>query len=78
MPVAMPTCRNVVLMPDAMPLCCGRTTPIAVDASGGLTMPMPVPARMKPASIVVHSESTVTPCMSSRPPATSSRPAPMK
>ena len=78
MPVAMPTWRNVVLMPDAMPLCCGRTTPIAVEASGGLIRPIPMPDRMKPPSSVVHSESTLTPCISSRPPATSRSPPAMK
>ena len=76
-PVAIPTCRNVVLMPDAMPLCWGRTTPIAVDASGGLIRPTPMPATMKPARSAVHSESSATPCMSSSPPATSSRPPAM-
>ena len=43
MPVAMPTWRKVLLMPEAMPLRAGGTTPIAVEASGGLTMPMPMP-----------------------------------
>jgi hypothetical protein len=38
MPVAMPTWRNVELTPDAMPAWCGGTTPIAVEASGGLTI----------------------------------------
>jgi hypothetical protein len=27
MPVAMPTWRKVELMPEAMPACCGGTTP---------------------------------------------------
>ena len=35
MPVAMPTWRKVLLMPEAMPLRRGRTTPTAVEASGG-------------------------------------------
>jgi len=34
MPVAIPTCRNVELMPDAMPDLSGCTTPTAVDARG--------------------------------------------
>ena len=54
MPVAMPTWRNVLLMPDAMPLRRGATTPIAVEASGGLTMPIPTPATRKPGSSAVH------------------------
>ena len=36
MPVAMPTWRNVELMPDAMPARCGSTTPTAAVASAGL------------------------------------------
>ena len=36
-PVAMPTCRNVELMPEAMPARCGSTTLIAAVASAGLT-----------------------------------------
>ena len=54
MPVAMPTWRNVVLMPDAMPLRCGGTTPTAVEASGGLTRPTPTPATRKPGSSAVQ------------------------
>ena len=30
-PVAVPTCRNVLLMPDAAPLLRGSTTPIAFE-----------------------------------------------
>ncbi len=41
MPVAMPIWRNVALTPDAMPALYGGTTPIAVEASGGFTMPPP-------------------------------------
>ena len=36
MPVAIPTWRKVLLMPEAMPLRAGGTTPIAVEASGGV------------------------------------------
>ena len=78
MPVAMPTWRKVELMPDAMPLRAGWTTAIAVEASGGLTMPMPMPATTNPASSVVHSESSVTPCMSVRPTPTQASPTPRK
>ena len=78
MPVAMPTWRKVVLIPDAMPLRMGSTTPMAVEASGGLTSPIPTPQSRKPGSSVVHAESTVTPCMSSSPTPTSVRPPPRK
>ena len=40
-PVAIPTWRNVLLIPLAIPLRCGGTTPIAVDASAGLISPRP-------------------------------------
>ena len=55
MPVATPTCRNVELMPDAMPERRGSTTPIAAVASAGFVMPMPPPAIRKPASSAVQS-----------------------
>ena len=57
MPVAMPTWRNVLLAPDAMPLRWGWTTETAPDASTGLTVPMPMPQAMKPGSSTVHDES---------------------
>ena len=56
MPVAMPTWRNVLLMPEAMPLRAWCTTPTAVEASGGLTMPMPAPASTKPGISAVQPE----------------------
>ena len=37
MPVAMPTWRNVLLAPEAMPARCGATTEMAADASTGFT-----------------------------------------
>ena len=46
-PVAMPTWRKVELIPDAIPLRSSGTTPIAVDASGGLTRPTPAPAAVR-------------------------------
>ena len=55
-PVAIPTWRNVELMPDAMPERAGATTPIAAFAIDGLIMPTPTPATMKPGSSAVHSE----------------------
>ena len=55
MPTAMPTCRNVSLIPEAMPLCSLGTTDTATSAITGLTRPTPGPARRKPGSRVVHS-----------------------
>ncbi len=55
-PVAMPTWRKVELIPDAIPLRCGGTTPIAAEASDGLTNPMPAPATMNPGSSAVQCE----------------------
>ena len=48
MPVAIPTWRKVELMPEAMPARCGGTTPTAVEASGGFTIPAPAPATIIP------------------------------
>src|ERR1700712_5747608 len=48
MPVAIPTCRKVELMPEAMPDRAGSTTPTAVEANGGLTSPVPTPAMNRP------------------------------
>ena len=73
--VAIPTCRNVLLTPDAMPAAC-LTTPIAVDASGGFTRPAPMPATMKPGIRCVHSEAGSRPRMSSTPAPTGSSPGP--
>ena len=39
MPVAMPTWRNVELMPEAMPARCGSTTPTAAVASARVDEP---------------------------------------
>ena len=65
MPVAIPTWRNVLLMPDAIPARRGSTTLTDVEASGALTSPIPMPPTMKPASSVVQVEPRVIPCMSS-------------
>ena len=48
MPVAIPTWRKVELMPEAIPARCGGTTPTAVEASGGFTIPAPAPATIIP------------------------------
>jgi hypothetical protein len=77
MPVAMPIWRKVVLTPEAMPERWGATTPTAVEASGGLTIPLPTPATMKPGIKWVHELLPSSPVMSSKPTPTSSRPGPM-
>ena len=77
MPVAMPTWRKVELMPEAMPARRGSTKPTAAVASAGLTMPMPPPATMKPASSAVQSSPACRPFISSSPPPTSARPPAM-
>jgi hypothetical protein len=77
MPVAIPTCRKVELIPDAAPLRRGSTTPIAVVARAGLVQPMPIPATMKPGSNVVQSSLGSIPLISSRPMPTSTSPDPM-
>ena len=76
MPVAMPSCRNVLLIPDAMPARSTRTVETAVEASGALTMPMPIPPTMKPGRRVVQSESIEMPLISHIESATRPRPAP--
>jgi len=77
MPAAMPICRNVELTPDAMPAFCGGTTPIAVEASGGFTIPAPNPDTMNPGIRWVQSLVPVSPPMTIRPAPTSTRPGPM-
>ena len=62
MPVAMPTWRNVELMPEAMPERSTVTTPTAVDASGVLIMPTPTPHTIRPGIRCVHDESAWMPC----------------
>ena len=77
MPAAMPIWRNVELTPDAMPAFCGGTTPIAVEASGGLTSPPPNPDTMNPGIRCVQSLVPVSPPMMISPTPTSTRPGPM-
>ncbi len=60
-PVAIPTWRNVLLIPDAIPERFAGTTLTAVDASAGLTIPIPTPPTMKPASRCVQVESAWSP-----------------
>ena len=66
-----------MLIPDAMPALRGSTTPTAVDARGGFTIPLPSPATTKPGIRWVHEEPAVSPRISSRPMPTSSRPGPI-
>ena len=62
-PVAIPTWRKVLLIPDAIPAFCGGTTLTAVEASGGFTSPIPIPPTMNPGSSVVQLELGVIPWM---------------
>ena len=76
-PVAMPIWRNVALTPEAMPAWCGGTTPIAVEASGGLTRPPPSPATIKPGMRCVQELPPDRPAIAMSPTPTSSSPGPM-
>ena len=77
-PVAIPTWRKVVLIPEPIPDFSTGTTAIAAWPIPGLVMPMPMPATMKPTSSVVHSESGETPCISSSPSPTTASPVPSR
>ena len=66
-PVAIPTWRKVLLMPEAIPARRWSTTPTAVEAIAGLVRPTPKPASRKPGSSAVQPESASTPRISSRP-----------
>jgi hypothetical protein len=55
----MPIWRKVVFTPEAMPERVWLTTPTAVEASGGLTMPLPTPATTKPGTRWVHEVSSI-------------------
>ena len=61
-------------MPDPIPDFSIGTTAIAAWPMPGLVMPIPTPAIRKPARSVVHSESGLTPCISSSPTPTSREP----
>ena len=58
-PVAIPSWRKVLLMPEAIPARSCRTVETAVDASGALTRPMPTPAIRKPGSSTVQCDDGV-------------------
>src|ERR1039458_7450028 len=76
-PVAMPTWRKVELIPEAIPARCGCTTPTAVDASGGLTSPMPMPETMRPGMRWVQDEVASRPRISTSPTPMRARPGPI-
>src|SRR5581483_10693158 len=69
---------KVLLMPLAMPLRCGGTTPIAAEASDGLTSPTPAPATIEPASSAVQPDEGVRPPISSSPTPVIARPTPRR
>ena len=60
MPVAVPTWRNVELIPEAMPARAGATTLTAVEASGTLTSPDPAPEAISPGMRCVQLEAAET------------------
>ena len=68
----------MLLIPEAMPAFCGGTTPIAVWAMPGFTIPMPAPATRNPASRVVQLSPGSTPCMSRRATPTNVSPTPSR
>src|ERR1700722_18258256 len=76
-PAAIPICRNVEFTPDAIPALAGGTTPIAVDASGGVTSPAPSPPTMNPGIRWGQSDQHGSPVISSSPTPTSSSPGPI-
>ena len=77
MPVAMPTWRKVEFTPEAMPARAGATTPTAVETSGGLIMPTPMPETIRPGIRCVHPESTSMPVTSSSPTPSTRKPGPI-
>ena len=62
-------------MPEAIPARRGSTTPTAVEASGGLTIPAPTPATRKPGISTVQVDEALSRAIRNRPAPTSSRPA---
>ena len=74
MPVAMPTWRKVELTPLAMPERSTGTTPTAVEASGGLIMPIARPLTIMPGIRWVQPESGLRPRSSSSPTPSSRKP----
>ena len=72
--MAIPTCLKVELIPEAIPARAGSTTPTAVEASGTLTRPAPIPPTIIPGSRCVQVSLGVMPRMSSRPAPISTKP----
>src|SRR5581483_3152791 len=77
-PVAMPSCRNVLFKPEAIPARSRCTVDTAVDASGALTKPIPTPPIRKPARSAVQPESTSIRLISHIATAQRARPAPSR
>ena len=78
MPVAIPTWRNVLLAPEAMPLRCGCTTDTAAEARTGLTVPTPAPHSRKPGNRTVQAECGLVVAMNRSPPVIRIMPIPSR
>ena len=76
-PVAIPICRNVLFVPDAMPERSGETTPTAVEASAGFVRPTPIPARTKPGRSSCQPEFVSTRAINSSETPMMARPSPI-
>ena len=74
-PTASPSCRAVLLMPDARPPCAGGSTPRWAKVTSGFASPVPAPTTISPASRCSHDESAPRPVISTRPPAHSAIPS---
>ena len=72
-PTAIATCRNVSLIPAAIPLRSFDTTLTATSAITGFSRPTPMPATMKPGSSAVQPSLGVNPDISSSPPPIAAR-----
>ena len=59
-PIATPPMRNVLLIPDAMPVRAGSTTRNAPAASARFERPIPTPATISPGKSLVQLESDET------------------
>src|SRR3954462_6633091 len=75
MPIASPSWRAVLLIPDARPPWAGGSTPRCVKVASGLARPTPAPTTISPASRCSHDESESTPVISSSPAAVSAMPS---
>jgi hypothetical protein len=57
----------VLLIPEAIPVRCGGTTPSAIFAIAGLAIPIPKPVSSRPGISAVQEELTVNPRMIASP-----------